>query len=81
MFDRCSSLSSFGLFTFNTSSVGPDDLLSGWTDMLKEFSNLKGVHAKDERIKSKLPSGVSVKTKWTYNTTYVDSLTHWLNLL
>ena len=63
MFSGCSSLSSLDLFTFNTSSVGPDGSYSGYTDMFKDCSKLKEVYVNDSRIKSKLPDGTTVKTK------------------
>ena len=63
MFSGCNSFSSLDLSTFDTSSVGPDGVHSGCTDMFKECSKLREVYLKDERIKFKLPSGISVKTK------------------
>ena len=57
MFSECNSLSLLDLSTFNTRSV------RDMTVMFKECYWLKEVYVKDERIRSKLPSWVSVKTE------------------
>ena len=57
MFSACYKLSSLDLSTFNTSSF------TDMSGMFKECYWLKEVYVKDERIRSKLPSWVSVKTE------------------
>ena len=57
MFYGCQSLSSLDLSTFNTSDVTyMDSMFSG-------CSRLKEVYVNDSRIRSALPSSVTVKTK------------------
>ena len=63
MFYRCKNLVSLDLSTFDTNNVGPDDFLSGCSNMFDGCSKLEEVYVKDERIKSKLPDGTTVKTK------------------
>ena len=63
MFYECRSLSSFNLSRFNTSSVKPNGSFRGCINMFDGCSKLKELYVKDERIKSSIPSGVSVKTK------------------
>ena len=63
MFCGCSSLKSLDLSTFDTSSVESDGTWSGCTCMFEGCSRLEEVYVKDERIKSKLRRGVTVRTK------------------
>ena len=57
MFHGCSSLNSLDLSTFSTSNARSVE------DMFSRCSKLNEVYVKDEMIRSKLPDGVSVKTK------------------
>ena len=63
IFCGCSSLKSLDLSTFDTSSVESDGTWSGCTCMFQGCSRLEEVYVKDERIKSKLRRGVTVRTK------------------
>ena len=57
MFCECRSLTSLDLSTFNTSNV------QYMNDMFCGCLKLKNVYVKDERIKSELPSRVSLRTE------------------
>ena len=65
MFHLCQSLKTLDLSKFNTSSVWHKffGIFGGCKGMFGECSGLKDVYVKDKKIKSKLPSHVSIKTK------------------